>query len=121
MGYVLVGLLVVVIVAAGVTVLILSSRRHGRELGRASRDEEYGKGVPGSDTAIFAADPDVPLGDTAEHAGQQEGGATVGEQDAERSGGSRRPPSEAAGTPRRDGAHSAPPVDGGEGEGRRRV
>jgi len=109
MGYVLVGLLVVVIVAAGVTALVLSSRRHQRDLPRASTDEDYGGGKPGSDTAIFAQDPDVPLGDTGEHAGEQEDGATVEGTD------------EGGAAPRAPGGHSAPPVDGGEGEGRRAV
>jgi hypothetical protein len=111
MGYVLVGLLVIVIVAAGVTLLILSSRRHQRDLPRASADEDYGGGKPGSDTAIFARDPDVPLGDTAEHAGEQEDGETVEGLDGRGGEAARRPA---------DG-HGAPPVDGGEGEGRRRV
>jgi hypothetical protein len=111
MGYVLVGLLVVVIVAAGVTALVLSSRRHQRDMPRTSSDADYGGGKPGSDTAIFAQDPDVPLGDTAEHAGEQQDGETVA--DADEGGGEagRRPA----------GGHRAPPVDGGEGEGRRAV
>ena len=111
MGYVLVGLLVVVIVAGGVTLLVLSSRRHQRDLPRASTDEDYGGGKPGTDTAIFARDPDVPLGDTSEHAGEQEDGATVEGTDE---GGAD------AGRRSADG-HSAPPVSGGEGEGRRQV
>lgn len=110
MGYVLVGLLVVVIVAAGVTVMVLSSRRNQRDLARASTDEEYGGGKPGSDTAIFARDPDVPLGDTAEHAGEQQDGETVEGADE----GSAAPPRPSEG-------HRAPPATGGEGEGRRRV
>jgi hypothetical protein len=110
MGYVLVGLLVVVIIAAGVTVLVLSSRRNQRDLARASTDEDYGGGKPGSDTAIFARDPDVPLGNTAEHAGEQEDGATVEGVDEGR-----------AEPPRPREGHSAPPTTGGEGEGRRRV
>ncbi len=113
MGYVLVGLLVVLIVAAGVTAFVLSSRRHQRDLPRASADEDYGGGKPGSDTAIFAQDPDAPLGDTREHAGEQEAGATVEGSDEGHG-------EEAASRPT-DGGHRAPPVDGGEGEGRRRV
>ena len=111
MGSVLVGLLVVVIVAAGVTFLVLSSRRHQRDLPRASADEDYGGGKPGSDSAIFAQDPDVPLGDTADHAGEQEEGETVEGVDE---GGEET-------APRPDGGHRAPPVDGGEGEGRRAI
>jgi hypothetical protein len=131
-SFVLAGLLVVVIVAIGVTVLIVSSRRHGGDRRRASTDPSYGAGLPGSDTAIVAADPDSPLGDTSEHSGRQREGETVGDQDADRSGGSRRPvESGYAGTGRigepgrrregGDGAQVAPPVDGGEGEGRRRI
>jgi hypothetical protein len=110
MGYVIAGLLVLLIIAIGVTLMVLSSRRHGKELPRAAADEDYGGGKPGSDTAIFAQDPDVPLGDTAEHAGEQRDGETIDSPDA-----TPGPP------PPTGGEHSAPPVDGGEGEGRRRV
>jgi hypothetical protein len=132
MGYVIAGLLVLLVVAVGVTLLVMSSRRHGREQPRASADASYGGGLPGSDTAIVAAEPDSPLGDTSEHAGQQRDGETVSDQDAERSGGSGRPVSSGyegtggVGDPDRgprgdDAAHAARPVDGGEGEGRRRI
>jgi hypothetical protein len=110
MGYVIAGLIVLLIIAAGVAVMVLSSRRHGRELSRAAADEDYGAGVPGSDTAIFAQDPGVPLGDTAEHAGEQRDGETIDSPDAT-----------SGPAPPTDGGHAAPPVDGGEGEGRRRV
>ena len=114
MGYVIAGLLVVLIIAIGVAVLVTSSRRHGRKQDAAASDASYGSGVPGSDTAILAAEPDTPLGDTAEHAGDQRDGETVGGgQDA----GSGTEPQR----PAHDGAHSAPPITGGEGEGRRRV
>lgn len=113
MGYVIAGLLVVLIIAIGVTLLVMSSRRHGRHQDAAASDASYGGGVPGSDTAILAAEPDTPLGDTAEHAGEQRDGETVGGQD-EGSGAEPRRPAH-------DGAHSAPPIVGGEGEGRRRM
>jgi hypothetical protein len=132
MSYVLVGVLVLAIVAIGATVLIVSAKQHRHESRRTDADPSYGAGVPGSDTAIVAPDPDSPLGDTSEHAGRQRDGETVAGQDADRSGGSRRPvESGYAGTGRigeRDrhrtggeGARIAPPVDGGEGEGRRRI
>jgi hypothetical protein len=132
MSYVLAGLLVLAVIAIGATVLIVSAKRHGREQQRTAADPSYGAGLPGSDTAIVAPDPDSPLGDTSEHAGQQRDGETVADQDADRSGGSRRPvESGYAGTGRigererrregGDGAHVAPPVDGGEAEGRRRI
>jgi hypothetical protein len=82
MGYVLVGLLVLVIVAVGVTVLVIGARK--------------GEAGPA------AADPDAPLGDTSEHSESEPDRPTV----AERTG---------------DGAHAARPVDGGEGEGGRRI
>jgi hypothetical protein len=109
MGYVIAGLLVLLIIGIGVTLMVLSSRRAGQEQERAAGDSDYGSGVPGGDMAIVAREPDVPLGDTGEHAGEQREGETV---DVPESGPD-RPPA--------DGAHSAPPVDGGEGEGRRRV
>jgi hypothetical protein len=131
MEYVVAGLLVLVAVGAGVTLLILSARRHGRRQQRASSDPTYGAGVPGSDTAILAPDPGSPLGDTSEHAGEQREGETVSGQDAERSGGSGRPTGSgsaggaAIGDPSRrrrgDDPNVARPVVGGEGEGTRRV
>jgi hypothetical protein len=132
MSYVLAGVLVLAIVAIGATIFIVSARQHGREPRRTAVDPSYGAGLPGSDTAIVAPDPDSPLGDTTEHAGRQQEGETVADQDADRSGGSRRPvESGYAGTGRigergrhragGEGGHVAPPVDGGEGEGRRRI
>jgi len=50
--------------------------------------------------AIAAPDDESPVGSTSQHAESDEGGA---EPELE------------------DGAHAAPPVDGGEGEGRRAV
>jgi hypothetical protein len=107
MSYVIAGLLVLAVIVIGVTLLTMSSRRHGRERGRAAADESYGSGVPGSDTAIIAAEPDSPLGYTSEHAGHQRDGETVDEPEGGR-------------TVESD-PHAAPPVDGGEGEGRRRI
>lgn len=126
MGYLLAGLLVVLIVAIAVTLLALSARRHGRRQPEVSEDASYGAGLPGSETAILAADPDSPLGDTSEHAGHQRDGETVSDQDADRSGGSGRPVkggyagTSGVGQPserRRhtDDSHVARPVDGGEG------
>jgi hypothetical protein len=113
MGYVLVGLLFVVILAIGVTLLRASATRHGRRPGRASGDQSYGAGLPGSDTAILAPDERSPLGDTSEHAGRHQDGETVSDPD-DRSG--ERGEAGATGDP-----HVARPVVGGEGEGRRRI
>lgn len=133
MSYLVAGTLVVLIVAVAVTVLVASARKHGRRQPRASADASYGAGLPGSDAAIVAADADSPLGDTSEHAGRQRDGETVSDQDAERSGGSGRAVGSGhagtsgvgeAGDRRRrpeDSAHVARPVDGGEGEGLRRI
>ncbi|MGH2946183.1 MAG: hypothetical protein ACRDPC_07990 [Solirubrobacteraceae bacterium] len=131
MDYLVAGLLVLLAVGAGLTLLILSARRHGRRQQRASSDPTYGAGVPGSDTAILAADRESPLGDTSQHAGEQREGETVSGQDAERSGGSGRPTRSgyadgaAIGDPSRrrrgDDPHVARPVVGGEAEGTRRI
>jgi hypothetical protein len=69
MGYVIAGILVLLIVAAGVTVLVLNATK--RQRGAAAEDTDYGEGTPGSDMAIVAADKNTPLGDTDQHAGTQ--------------------------------------------------
>ena len=84
MAYVLVGLLVALIVGTAVFLAVRAARRQGRERGaRAADDPGYGAGLPGSDTGIFATDRDSPLGDTSEHAGEQSGGETVADPEAE--------------------------------------
>jgi hypothetical protein len=83
MGYVIAAIIVVLIVAAGVTFFARGAARH--------RDDPRG---------IVAPDSETPVGDTAQHA---EPDAT-----GERHDGG-------------DGARIAPPLDGGEGEGRRAV
>lgn len=71
MGYVIAGIIVLLIVAAGITVLVLNATRRQRQ------------------ESIVGADENTPLGDTDQHAGKQtQAGTTVGGQDAERSGGS---------------------------------
>jgi hypothetical protein len=68
MGYVLAGLLVLIIVGTAVTLVMRSAQRQGRGQGaRAADDPEYGKGLPGTDTGIIATDRDSALGDTSEH------------------------------------------------------
>src|SRR5215218_1780284 len=98
MGYVIAVVVLLLIVALGVTLLRVSARRHGRAGSQAAADETHGAGVPGSDMAIVAEDRSSPLGDTSEHSGRQQEGETVSDQDADRSGGSGRP---AAATPER--------------------
>ena len=69
MEYVAVAILVLLIVAAGVTVFILRAARSQRQA--SATDSEYGAGVPGTDTAIVAPDENTPLGDTDQHSGEQ--------------------------------------------------
>src|SRR5215218_4936324 len=127
MGYVVAGAVLVLILVIGITLLTVNAKRHGREGKRAAADSD--RGVPGSDMAIIAEDRDAPLGDTTEHAGEQQDGTTVADEDADRSGGTGAPADGSyAGTAAigdddgpKDGAHVAPPTVGGEGEGRRRI
>src|SRR5688500_2181244 len=87
MGYLLAGVVLVIILAIGITLLTVNAKRHGREGKRTAADSDYGRGVPGAELAILAEDRDAPLGDTTEHAGEQREGTTVADQDADRSGG----------------------------------
>jgi hypothetical protein len=68
MGYVLAGFLVVLIVATAITLVVCAANKQGHDQGtRTADDPSYGKGLPASDTGIFATDHDSPLGDTSEH------------------------------------------------------
>jgi hypothetical protein len=69
MGYVIAGILVLLIVAAGVTFMVLSATR--RQRGAAASDSELGQGTPGTETAIVAPDDKNPLGDTDQVSGEQ--------------------------------------------------
>lgn len=90
MGYVIAGVLVLLIVAGFVTFLVLNSMRKGA--GAGSRDPSAPQSARGGPPGI-GEDP-TPLGDTAEHAGDQtEGGATAGDPEA----GARGDAEEAAG------------------------
>lgn len=113
MGYVLAGLLVALLVVGAVTFLVLTSRRQGREHGRAAADRDHA-----TSGAMMAEEPDSPLGDTGEHAGEQRDGETVAGQDAELSGGSGRRHVLHRAT---DSPAVARPLIGGEGEGHRRI
>jgi hypothetical protein len=87
MGYVLAGLLVLLIVGSAVVVVMRFARRQGRGQGvRAAEDPGYGKGLPGSDTGILATDSSSPLGDTSEHSGEHSGGETVSDPETEGGG-----------------------------------
>jgi len=76
MEYVAVAILVLLIVAAGVTFFVLSATR--RQRGESAADSDHGQGTPGSEAAIVTPDEQTPVGDTDQHAGEQagEGGRT---------------------------------------------
>jgi hypothetical protein len=83
MGYVIAAILVLLIVAAGVTFFVLKAARTGRQ--SAAADDTHGKGIPGTDAAIVAPDEQTPLGDTDQHAGEQTTeGRTVAGQEGQR-------------------------------------
>ena len=65
MGYVIAAILVLLIVAAGVTFFVLNAS--GRKGGSAAADSDHGEGQPGSEAAIVAPDDQTPLGDTDQH------------------------------------------------------
>lgn len=75
MGYVIAGILVLLIVGGIVTFLVMSATKKS-EPSAATDDDDQGLPTP------FAAD-DAPAGDTTEHAGEQSGGETTGGQDAD--------------------------------------
>jgi hypothetical protein len=107
MGYVVAGLLVVLIIALAVAVFARSARRQAEQDGTAEGDADHASGLPGGGAAIAAPDDDAPLGDTTEHAGEHRDGETVADPDAASGHGA----GEAGGMR---------PLVGGEGEGTRR-
>jgi hypothetical protein len=88
MGYVIAAVLVLLVVAAGVTFFVLNAANRQRR--SAAADPGHGDGTPGSEAAIVAPDEETPLGDTDQHS---EAPAREGTGDAE-SGGSVPPPGE---------------------------
>jgi hypothetical protein len=83
MGYVIAGILVILIVAVGVTLFTMRATRTNRT--EAAADRAHGEGTPGSDAAIVAPDSNTPLGDTDQHAGEQNReGETVDQPEAGR-------------------------------------
>lgn len=86
MEYVIPVILVLIIVAAGVTAFVMNSKRKTTaDRDDVAADSSHGGGPgTGADT--------TPLGDTAEHAGtQSRGGETIGEPDAAIHGGTGHP------------------------------
>jgi hypothetical protein len=112
MGYVIAGILVVLIVAGGVALFTMRATRAKR--GEAAADPTHGEGTPGSEAAIAAPDSNTPLGDTDQHAGEQNReGETVDQHEA-RGGMDPSETSPGIGGPGEGGV-------GGEGEGSRPV
>ena len=78
MGYVIAGILVLLLVALFVTFFVVNATKKG---GRAGPSDPGAEGTP----AGIASPDDSPLGDTTEHAGDQREGQTT--EDPERSAG----------------------------------
>jgi hypothetical protein len=119
MGYVIAGILVVLIVGGFIMFMVTNASK---------RSNVSDAGDPGSEgsPAMFASDPGSPAGDTREHAGEQnESGETVANQDADRHGGTGEAAGGYASTGpvggEADDENVARPVVGGEAEGERRV
>jgi hypothetical protein len=114
MGYVIAAILVVLLVSALVFFLVTNATK---------KSNVSDAGDPGADQnplGIIGSDDDTPMGDTTEHAGEQnESGETVGGQDAEEHGGTGEPPERSGTSPRSDRPDVARPVVGGEAEGER--
>jgi hypothetical protein len=110
MGYVAVGILVLLLIGGFITFLVMRATR--RSSPATAGDAGSGPGIGQDQT---------PFGDTSQHAGDQdEGGRTVTSNDADRSGGTGAPTTD---LPQRtqdedppDGRFKRDPV-GGEGEG----
>jgi hypothetical protein len=112
MGYVIAGILVLLIVAGLVTFLVLNSTR--RQSQSAAEREDYGEGTPGSNFGILASDGNTPLGDTDQHAGEHSrDGETVNDPEHERG--------DAPARPGGGGSAGGEGGLGGEAEGGRRI
>jgi hypothetical protein len=116
MGYVIAGVLVILIIAGLILFLVTNSMK---------KSDTADAGDPGADQnplGIIGSDDGTPAGDTSEHAGEQtEDGSTVGGQDADEHGGTGAPPARFGRGGGTDSPHVARPVVGGEAEGERSV
>ena len=114
MGYVIAGVLVLLIITGFIAFLVMNSMK---------KNDLSDAGDPGADQnplSIIGSDEDSPLGDTTEHAGEQnERGETIGKQDADRFGGTGAPQERFNRGVSRDDPEVARPVVGGEAEGER--
>ncbi len=78
MGYAIAGALVILVIAALITLLVLRSTK------------ARGSAARGADGPGIGPDDETPLADTSEHAGEQDGGETVAGADAGHHGGAGR-------------------------------
>jgi hypothetical protein len=121
MGYAIAAILVILIIAGFVTFLVMNAAKKG------DTEDAADPGADSNPLGIIGSD-DTPVGDTDEHAGQQNReGETVGQQDADAHGGTGRPVSRGyaatgdVSADRGDDPDTARPVVGGEAEGERSV
>jgi len=85
MAYVAIGILFLLVLAAGITVLVMANTKRSAP---ATAEDENAKATP------FSGPDHTPVGDTAQHAGQQdEQGRTVTPNDAAERGGTGGPTS----------------------------
>ena len=112
MGYVIAGVLAILVIAGFITFLVMNSMK---------KNDLSDAGDPGADQnplSIIGSD-DAPLGDTRQHAGtQNDSGETIGDQDADRHGGTGAP-SQRFDRSVQDDPNATRPVVGGEAEGER--
>jgi len=115
MGYVIAGVLVILIIAGFIAFLVMNS------MGKSDTSDAHDPGADQNPLSMVGSDDSTPLGDTSQHAGRQNSeGRTTGEQDADAHGGTGGPPSRFG----REGADRPDvgrPVVGGEAEGERSV
>ena len=76
MGYVIAGILVLVLVGGFITFFVMNATNRS---GRANPSDPGGEGTP----AGIASPDDSPLGDTTQHAGDQQEGQTVNDPEQE--------------------------------------
>jgi hypothetical protein len=114
MGYVIAGVLVVLIIAGLILFLV------GNSMKKSNVSDAGDPGADQNPLGIVGSDDETPAGDTSQHAGEQtESGRTVGGQDADEHGGTGAPPARFGRGGGADSPEVARPVVGGEAEGER--
>jgi hypothetical protein len=116
MGYVIAGVLVILIIAGFIAFLVMNSMK------KSDLSDAHDPGADQNPLSMVGSDDSTPAGDTSEHAGEQTAeGRTVSDQDADEHGGTGAPPERFGRGGGSDRADVARPVVGGEGEGERSV